>query len=110
MNRDKLISRLAEDTRLEPKQAEQVLNQLVINRIIPTVLQNKVLSNIAEGAGISVDQAKRAVGSTFGLLAQEPKLFEIITHQLATAWINDCDGCNACGELISQAPIREIGA
>jgi nucleoid DNA-binding protein len=114
MQKEKLIEKIASETKSSKEKVSLILNQLFVSRAIPTVIQDKVFMNIAEGADAKIDEARRVVNSFFGFLAEQPKLFEVMSEQLVSSWINDCDGCNNCaskGEMltprvISESPMR----
>lgn len=110
MQKDKLIERISAETKTSKEKTSLVLNALFVSRAIPSIIQDKVMANIADDAGTTVDEARRVVNSVFGFMAEQPRLFEVMSEQLVGSWINDCDGCNGCGEAtrIASARIAEI--
>jgi nucleoid DNA-binding protein len=100
LRKEELVKTIVEKTNISGEKAAAVLDQMFVNRAIPTVLRDKILSNIAKGSEVTVEQAQKAVGAVFGKLTEEPAIFELASNQLVAAWINDCDGCNACGAAL----------
>lgn len=109
MRKEDIVKAIVEKTDITGEKAADVLDQMFVSRAIPSVLKDKIMSNIAEGSAVTVDQAQKAVSAVFGKLTENPAIFELASNQLAAAWINDCDGCNACGAaLVAQGQLKEI--
>ena len=110
MKKQDLVKAIVEKTDISGEKAVAVLDQMFVNRAIPTVLRDRILSNIAKGSDVSDEQAQKAVGAVFGKLTEDPAIFELVSHQLVNAWINDCDGCNACGAALvaRQLQLQQI--
>ena len=100
MRKEDLVKTIVERTDVSSEKAAVVLDQMFVSRAIPSVLRDRIMSNIAKGAGVTTEQAQNAVSAVFGKLTEEPAIFELVSHQLVGAWINDCDGCNACGAAL----------
>lgn len=100
MSKEDLVKTIVERTDISSEKAAVVLEQMFVNRAIPSVLKDRIISNIAKGAGVTTDQAQNAVSVVFGKLTEDPAIFELASNQLVNAWINDCDGCNACGATL----------
>jgi len=100
MRKEELVKAIVEKTDISSEKSSAVLDQMFVNRAIPTVLRDRIFSNIAKGADVTVDQAQKAIGAVFGKLTEDPAIFELASNQLVAAWINDCDGCNACGAAL----------
>jgi hypothetical protein len=97
MKKDDLIKSIVEKTDISKEKAVVVLDQMFVSRAIPSVLRDKVFTNIAKDSEISFEQAQKAMGAVIGKLTEDPAIFELAANQLAAAWFNDCDGCNNCG-------------
>lgn len=109
MRKEDLVKAIVEKTDLPSDKAADVLAQMFVSRAIPSVLRDRILSNIAKGSGVTVDQAQKAVGAVFGKLTEDPAIFELASNQLVTALINDCDGCNACGAaLVARTELQRV--
>jgi nucleoid DNA-binding protein len=110
LRKDEIVKAISEKTDISGEKAIVVLDQMFVNRAIPSVLRDKIMSNIAKGSEVTVGQAQKAIGAVFGKLTDDPAIFELASRQLVSAWINDCDGCNACGSVLAsrQAQLHNI--
>lgn len=97
-----LIKGICDDTKLSEAKAKAVLNEVFVSRAIPSVLRDKVYSNIAEGAKVDVEQAGAAMAGIVGRLTEDAALYELAVKQVVAAWINDCDGCNNCASMLEK--------
>lgn len=104
MIKEDLVKAIVEKTSISSEKASATLDQIFVSRAIPSVLKDRIISNIAKGSQIEIEQAQKAVRAVFGKLTEEPAIFELASRQLVAAWINDCDGCNACGSSVLTRP------
>lgn len=110
MRKEDLVKTIVEKTGISLEKAAVVLDQMLVNRAIPSVLRDRLFSNIAKGSEVTVEKAQKAVVAVFGKLTEDPAIFELASNQLVGAWINDCDGCDACGAaftLVARRPQRQ---
>ena len=72
MRKEELVKAIVEKTDISGEKAAAVLDQMFVSRAIPSVLKDRIMSNIAEGSGLTVTQAQNAVGAVFNKLTEEP--------------------------------------
>jgi len=93
MLKQELIKKVCEQTQIDQGKVTSVLDEVIVNQAIPSILQDKLIEKIANDTQIEPKEINMVVTSIFGNLSEQPEIFELISNELVKRCENACNNC-----------------